>query len=67
MVISHFITTKEKCSTRITLHWNLSYLALSTGYPDARDDTLSVEEASVDDARIQHIKDHLAAVKAARE
>ncbi|KAM5581944.1 hypothetical protein ABKV19_010924 [Rosa sericea] len=36
------------------------------GYPDARDDTLSVEEASTDDARIQHIKDHLAAIRDAR-
>ncbi|KAK9925477.1 hypothetical protein M0R45_033801 [Rubus argutus] len=35
------------------------------GYPDLRDDTLTVEEASIDDARIQHMQDHLAAIKEA--
>jgi len=37
------------------------------GYPDKRDTTLSVEEASIDDARIQHIQDHLAAIRDARK
>ncbi|XP_050380591.1 beta-glucosidase 24-like [Argentina anserina] len=48
------------------LYNNPKIYVTENGYPDARDDTLSVEEALIDDARIQHIKDHLAAVKAAR-
>ncbi|KAK9921599.1 hypothetical protein M0R45_030103 [Rubus argutus] len=33
------------------------------GYPDKRDDTLSIEEASTDDDRIKHMQDHLAAIR----
>lgn len=36
------------------------------GYPDLRDDTIPIKTALVDDARIQHIQDHLAAIRDAR-
>ena len=72
-MVSHFVRvtcyslTKPKHTTRILLRWNLNYLKLSTGYPDLRDDTIPIETALVDDARIQHIQDHLAAIRDARK
>jgi beta-glucosidase/6-phospho-beta-glucosidase/beta-galactosidase len=42
-----------------------SYICLGTGYPEKRDDTVPVETALDDNARIQHILSHLFAVSEA--